>query len=85
MNESTVMNIGQLICHLLLNSEHSNEKIATIVQQQFQSETKVASVNWYATKLRKEGKLEGKRKAKYKAEFTELELAVMAGNASLLK
>ena len=79
------MNIGQTICFLLLNSQHSNEKIATIVQEKFQSETKVASVNWYATKLRKEGKLEGKRKAKYVQEFTELELAVMAGNASMLK
>ena len=72
------MNIGQLITYLLLNSELSNEEIATRVQQKFQSETKVASVNWYATKLRKEGKLESKRKAKYKVEMSEEELQELA-------
>ena len=55
------MNIGQLITYLILNSTKSNIEIAEIVKAQFKSKTSDACVAWYKTKLRKEGKLEGRK------------------------
>lgn len=71
------MNIGQLISYLLINSDKTNQEIATIVKNKFESKTSVACVAWYATKLRKEGKLEKKRGNKFHVEMSEDELQGM--------
>jgi len=70
------MNIGQLIMHLILNSTKTNIEIATIVKEKFDSKTSEACVAWYKTKLRKEGKLEG-RKQRNHVVLSEDELKSM--------
>lgn len=83
--ESTV-NIGQLITFLILNSTKSNSEILEVIHAKFPGcKTSPACVAWYKTKLRKEGKLEGTRAQKNHVVLDEVELAVLAGNASLIK
>lgn len=72
------MNIGQLICHLLLNSNKSNSEILEIVKGKFEGcKTSPACVAWYKSKLVKEGKLEKGRNQKFKVELSEEELKAL--------
>jgi hypothetical protein len=72
------MNIGQLITHLILNSEKSNAQILEIVKAQFDGcKTSMACVAWYKTKLRKEGKLDASRSQKFEVKLTAEELEAL--------
>jgi len=79
------MNIGQLITYLILNSTKTNSEILEIVHSKFECKTTMACVAWYKSKLRKEGLIEKSRTQKHKLVIDEVELAVLAGTASLLK
>lgn len=70
------MNIGQFITYLILNTELKNEEILKEVHKKFVgANTKMASIAWYKSKLRKEGKLSADKNGKFKLDMTEEELA----------
>ena len=70
------MNIGQLITHLILNSNKSNKEILDVIHGNFEGcKTSMACIAWYKTKLRKEGKIEAKRTQKFEVTLSEEELA----------
>ena len=74
MKVDYIMNIGQLITHLILNSNKSNQEILDIVLQKFESKTTLACVAWYKTKLRKQGLIEKSRSQKYQVQLSADEL-----------
>lgn len=68
------MNIGQFIIYMILNSTKSNTEILNLVHEKFEGcKTTPACIAWYKSKLRKEGKIEG-RTQKNKLELSEEEL-----------
>jgi hypothetical protein len=70
------MNIGQLICYLILNSTKTNTEILNVIHEKFEGcKTSPACIAWYKTKLRKEGKLDAKKAQKFHVELSDDELA----------
>ena len=71
-----IMNIGQFITYMILNSNKSNSEILQLVHEKFEGcKTTSACVAWYKSKLRKEGKIEKSRTQKFSVQLSEEDLA----------
>jgi hypothetical protein len=77
-----IMNIGQLITWLILNTSKSNSDILDVVKEKFpECKTSPACVAWYKTKLRKQG-LIAKSAGKFKLDMTADDLAAEFGESN---
>lgn len=71
---SKIMNIGQFITWMILNTSKSNSEILEAVHSKFEGcKTSPACVAWYKSKLRKQGLIE-KNGSKFKLDMTAEEL-----------